>query len=115
MASTPVKLHAIPNSERLPAAGAVAIAAADSSLKMTVTLRLRRRPGAPPPPAPGAAAGIPPKSRHYMSREEFEQKHGAAAADIDSIRAFAAAHGMTLTESSTARRTAVLAGTVAQM
>jgi len=115
MASTPVKLHAIPNSERLPAAGAAAIAAADPSLEMTVTLRLRRRPGAPPPPAPGAAAGIPPKSRHYMTREEFEQKHGAAAADIDSIRAFAATNGMTLTESSTGRRTAVLAGTVAQM
>jgi kumamolisin len=108
-----MKSHAVPNSTRLPAEGAVAIGAAEPGAKMTVSLRLRRRAGAPP--MPGAMAGVPAKSRHYLSREEYEQQYGAATADFAAVKTFAAKHGLTLTESDAGRRTAVLAGTVAQM
>jgi len=115
MPQMPMKFHPIPNSERSAAAGAVAIGAADPGAKLTVSLRLRHRPGAPPLPAPGATAGIPAKSRHYMSREDYAQQHGTTGADFDAVATFAAAHGLSVTESDAGRRTAVLAGTVAQI
>lgn len=115
MQKSPSMSHAIPNSARLPAAGAVAIGAADPGTKMTVTLRLRHRPGSAPPPAPGASAGVPVKSRRYLSRGEYAKQFGAADADFDRVKAFAAAHGLAVIETHTGRRTAVLAGTVAQL
>lgn len=86
MPQTPIKSRAIANSARLPAMGAVAIGAAEPGAKLTVTLRLRQRPGAPPLPSPGATAGIPAKSRHYLLRKEYEQQHGAAPADLASVK-----------------------------
>jgi kumamolisin len=49
-----------------------------------------------------------------MSRDEFAQAHGADPKDISAVRAFAAAHGLAVLEEHAARRTVVLAGTVAQ-
>jgi kumamolisin len=115
MPKTPVEFHEIAHSARPPVAGAVAIGAADPASMMTVSLRLRPNPDAPPPPAPGARAGVAAKSRTFLSREAYEQKHGATAADFAKVAAFAAAHGLTVTERHSGRRTAVLQGTVAQM
>jgi hypothetical protein len=100
MPQTPVKFGTIPNFARLPAAGSVPIRAADPGARLMVTLRQRRRPGAPLPlPAPGAPARVPANSRHCMSREDYAQQHGAAAADFDAVKAFATVHGLTVAES----------------
>lgn len=50
-----------------------------------------------------------------LTHEQFAARHGAGAADLEAIRAFAAAHGLTVVQQHSARRTVVLAGTVAQM
>ena len=53
--------------------------------------------------------------RQYLSRDEFAQHHGAAAADIAKVAAFAKAHGLAVVESSAARRSVVLSGTAAAL
>src|ERR1700742_4942556 len=47
-----------------------------------------------------------------ISREAFEQTFGAQAADIDAVRAFAQANGLSVSAVYPARRTVKLAGTV---
>ncbi|MBV8341615.1 MAG: S8/S53 family peptidase, partial [Gammaproteobacteria bacterium] len=49
-----------------------------------------------------------------LSREAFAAKHGASAADLAAVNAFARAHGLTVVQEHPARRTIVLSGTVAQ-
>jgi kumamolisin len=49
-----------------------------------------------------------------LSRAEFARRHGAHRADLDAVRDFAEAHGLAVVEEHSARRTVVLAGTVAQ-
>ncbi|HEX8756945.1 MAG TPA: S53 family peptidase [Steroidobacteraceae bacterium] len=50
----------------------------------------------------------------HLSRAEFARRHGAGRADLDSVRDFAEAHGLTVVQEHPARRTLVLTGTVAQ-
>ena len=50
--------------------------------------------------------------RHYLSREEFEAERGADPEDIAAIEAFAQEHNLTVVETSLAKRTIRLAGTV---
>ena len=50
-----------------------------------------------------------------LTREQFAGAHGTAEADLRAVGAFAAAHGLAVVQQHAARRTIVLAGTVAQM
>jgi kumamolisin len=79
---------------------------------MTVSIRVRRRADAPPLPDLSHAAGA---SGDIQSREAFAATYGADPADIERIEGFATEHALTVEEASVARRTVVLAGTVAQM
>src|SRR5579872_4423920 len=54
------------------------------------------------------------RSTPYLSRSEYGRRHGAGQADLDAVREFAEAHGLTVVQEHAARRTMVLAGTVAQ-
>jgi kumamolisin len=110
MPHDPNQHHPLLNSARPPAPGAVATGPLEAGAKVEVTLRLRRRPDASAPPAPGAESGTPAKSRRYSTREEYEAKYGASAEDIDAVKAFAKAHGLTVTDADAGRRTAMLAG-----
>ena len=56
-----------------------------------------------------------PNSTEYHSRGEFSVLHGADPADIAAIEAFAHENGLTVVESSAARRSVVLKGTAANM
>jgi subtilase family serine protease len=56
------------------------------------------------------AAGSVPR----LSREEYARTHGADQADIDKVHAFAATHGLTVTESHAGRRAITLEGTAVQ-
>jgi kumamolisin len=57
------------------------------------------------------AAKLPAQRRH-LSREEHARLYGADPADLDKVKAFASRHGLAVTDSSVARRTVHLLGTV---
>jgi kumamolisin len=92
----------IPGSERSPLPKSRVLGDAEPAQEATVTVFLRSKSAGTPPP--GA-----------MSRAEFAEKYGAAPADVQKVEAFARAHGLTVVESSSARRSVVLRGTVAQL
>jgi kumamolisin len=80
---------------------------------LTVTVHLRRSS------APGEIQAhalklsrSAPRDRKYLSREEFVAKHGADPADLTKIAAFAHEHGLTVVESSRAKCSVKLSGTI---
>jgi kumamolisin len=79
-----------------------------------VTIRLRSREGKKPI-ASADAFTKPIAKRKILSRQEFEQTHGADPQSIAKIEAFARQHKLTVKEKSAARRTVILSGTVAAM
>lgn len=100
-------------SERAAMPGARAVAPADPTERLEVTVLVRRRAGeALHARAAQLAAGS--ASAPYLTREEFAARHGADAADLAAVRAFAAAQGLAVVLEHAARRTVVLSGTVAQ-
>ena len=56
-----------------------------------------------------------PTQRQYLTREQLAADHGASPEDIDKVVAFAHAHHLAVVETSEARRSVWLAGTVAHM
>jgi len=100
-------------SERVAMAGARVLAPAESQERLEVSLIVRCRGrdqfrGRVAELASGHAA------EPCLSREEFAQRHGADAADLAAVRAFATSSGLTVVQEHAARRTVVLSGTVAQ-
>jgi kumamolisin len=110
---TPKKL-AIAGSERAPLEGAREIGPANPNEKLDVTIRLRSRAGKKPI-VNADAFTKPIAKRTILSRKEFEQSHGATPESIARVEAFAREHKLTVKETSAARRTVILTGTVAAM
>jgi kumamolisin len=100
-------------SERVPMPGAHVVAPADPTERLEVSVLVRRR-AAKEFHARAAQLAAGKTGAPYLSREEFAARHGADAADLAAVRAFAVAHGLTVVLEQAARRTVVLAGTVAQ-
>src|ERR1700677_294619 len=101
-------------SERAPLAGAREIGPSDPNEILDVTIRVRSR--SEKKPGVSAAEFIQPiEKRTFLSRKEFEQKHGANSDDIARVESFAREYGLTVKEKSAARRTVILSGTVAAM
>ena len=94
-----VPLH---GSERTPVPGARLVGPWDAGEHLEVTLRLRPRA-----PLPAAS----PRGEQALSREEYAARHGAAAEDVERVRAFAATHGLEVVDVHAGRRAVVLAGT----
>jgi len=108
--------HTIPGSDRHALEGATAIGPARADERIEVTLRLRAMtPVAHALTAAGAGDDTHPGQRRYLTREQFEATHGADAADIGAVAAFAKAHGLSVVESDAARRSVVLSGTTQSM
>ena len=107
--------HIIPGSMQTALAGAVSLGPVDPDQDLEITVRLRAAPGRAPLDLQAAVADQPPASRQYLSREQFAQAHGASAADIAAVAAFAQQHGMTVVSRSAPQRRVVLAGTAAAM
>jgi kumamolisin len=108
MANIPLK-----GSERVAMPGARVLAPADPTERLEVSVIVRRGAGEEfrgrvAALAAGQAGG------QTLSREEFAQRHGASAADLAAVRAFANAQGLMVVQEHAARRTVVLSGTVAQ-
>lgn len=107
MTSRPLK-----GSERSPLPNSRALGPADPAerLEVTVVVRAADRPGLHERMrrlATGAGAGA------RLSRADFARRHGASRADLDAVREFAESHGLAVVQEHSARRTLVLAGTVA--
>jgi kumamolisin len=114
MANTP-KRHTIPGSERAAVTGArtTGQVMADERIEVSVLVR----PASGPRDLAGSEALVdkPPAQRHYLSRDEFAKRHGAAAVDIAKVAEFARTHGLAVVEANAARRTVVLSGTAAAL
>src|SRR5271165_886527 len=53
-----------------------------------------------------------PVHRRHLTREEHAALHGSDRVDLDKVKKFASRHGLTVTDSSVARRTVHLVGNV---
>ncbi|MBO0738643.1 MAG: S8/S53 family peptidase [Alphaproteobacteria bacterium] len=106
--------HPLKGSERKPLNGAKAVGKADRSerLEVSVILRCRNSDGFDQRVSKLARRGG--GARHHLSREEFEQQFGADPVDIDAVKRFADAHGLSMVQQHAGRRTVVLSGTVAR-
>ena len=85
--------------------GATIIGAPPVADQIEVTVVVRRKAPLPPP-------GTAPQR---MSREQFADAYGASPADIANVEQFAVSEGLRVVSSNLARRTVVLAGTIAAM
>jgi kumamolisin len=112
--STPNKHFAIAGSERAPLQGAREIGPANPSEQVDVTIRLRSRAGKKPMVSADEFAK-PIQKRTVLSREDFEQRHGAHPDSIAQVESFAREHKLTVKEKNPGRRTVILSGTVAAM
>ncbi len=100
-----VRMTPIPNSEHHRPQQGTSIGPTPANQEVMVTVVLKRR-------QPLDLAGM--RGRR-MSRQEYTDQYGASQAAIDQITAFAAQHGLSVVETSRARRRVFLRGTVAQM
>ena len=108
--------HTIPGSEREALDGARAVGPARADERIEVTLRLRAKtPLTHALGASGTGDDTHPGQRKYLTREQFAASHGADAADLTAVAAFAKAHGLAVLESDAARRSVVLSGTTQSM
>jgi len=105
----------IPGSERAPLPGTRAVGTLDPTERIEVTVRIRQRPSTSRGMAQSAAEAPQLAQREYLSRDEFAQAYGADPKDIAAVKKFAGEHQLAVVSSSVARRSVVLAGTVAAM
>ncbi len=92
----------IPGSERSPLPGSRILGDAEPTQEATVTVFLRSK-----------GAGVPPPGA--LSRVEFADAYGADPGDVQKVEDFARAHGLSVVDSSSGRRSVVLRGTIAQL
>ena len=112
--STPTKRLPLAGSERTPMEGAREIGPANPNQEVEVTIRLRSRSGKRPIMSE-AELKKPIQDRTILSRAEFASRYGADPASIARVESFALAHNLKVKETSAARRTVILSGTVAAM
>jgi kumamolisin len=101
-------------SERAPLSGSRAMGPADPSERVEVSVLLRRR-GRQDFQDRIRRIASGDRSTGHLAREDFARQYGAESADIAAIKAFATSHGLSVVQEDAARRTVVLAGTVAQV
>jgi kumamolisin len=82
--------------------------------RFEVTVRVRRKTPLKKLAAAACYADQALKSRRYLTREEYASEHSADAADLAKVENFARGYGLTVVETSPARRSVFLSGTVAQ-
>jgi len=88
----------------------------DSNPAEVVNLTVRVRPKSPRQQLVNTVRDLAsklPAHRRHLTREEHAALHGSDRADLDKIKKFASRHGLAVTDSSVARRTVHLVGTVA--
>jgi kumamolisin len=109
MARIPLK-----GSEKTPLPGSRAVGPADPTERVLVSMLLRRRGQREfQERVRRLAAGD--RSVGILGREQFAHHFGADPADIAAVKTFASRNGLSVIQESVARRTVVVAGTVAQV
>ncbi len=111
--STPKKVS-LAGSERAPMEGAREIGPANPNETVDVTIRLRSRAGKKPMVSANEFTK-PVEERTVLSRQEFEQQHGADPDSVARVETFAREHKLAVKEKNAGRRTVVISGTVAAM
>jgi Pro-kumamolisin, activation domain len=106
------KSHALAGSERPRPDTHKLIGALDPGQRIGVTVVVRHRPGAQGPPELDDWAATPRRERRVLSRDEFEREHGADAADLARVEAFAHEHGLEVADSHAGTRAITLEGSV---
>jgi len=96
----------LPGSERTALPLAADAGPVDGTQRIEITLIIRRRA-----PLPQALVEGPTT----VTRDELAQQHGIDPADLESLRAVLAAHGLAITETHTGGRRVKIAGTVADL
>ncbi len=112
--STQAKHVPLAGSHRNAVPGSTVIGPAHPDQRIEVTVRLRARAAIPHSVRMDATAERHGE-RRYLTREQLAADHGALPEDIAKVAAFAHAHHLAVIETSEARRSVWLAGTVAQM
>src|SRR5450755_2197178 len=110
MSVPPAGFQRLSGSDLPPVAGAVRTEAADPDEQALVSVLLRRRPGAPS--SAGALADVTASRRGHLSHQEFAAAFVADPGDIAVVEAFAGEYGLAVLETSAARRTVRLSGTI---
>jgi kumamolisin len=105
---------ALRDSERAPLHGAQLMGEAPPEERIQVTLRLRSRSSKKDPLKEEWGDPLP-QNRKYLTREEFEARHGADPQDFGKIENFATEHHLAVVEADAARRAVVLTGTSASV
>jgi hypothetical protein len=91
------------------------LGAARAREAVKVMLIVRRRPDGPPLKDLEYFTKVPIPFRTKLSRQQFEDAHGAMQADLDEVGKFCLSHGLEVVQSHRSRRSMVASGTVAQM
>jgi kumamolisin len=110
MATTQAKLAGTDNP---PHPCAHAVGPADPNQVMTVTVMVRSRNEEGAKAAVKEMSALPVSKRRRMSHQEFTASYGADPADMKRVEDFGRAHGLQVVESSVAKKTVILKGTVA--
>jgi kumamolisin len=109
--SEPKTTLAVAGSERAPMRGAKEIGPANPEEMVEVTIRLRSRAGRKAMVSAEEYAK-PLAQRKLFTRREFAQAHGAEPGNIARVEKFAHEHNLKIKETSAARRTVIVSGTV---
>ncbi len=102
-------------SHRTAATGSAVIGPAHADERVEVTLRLRPRAAIPSKVRSEATTTRSHKARQYLTRDQLSANHGASPEDIAKVEAFARANDLAVVQTSEARRSVWLSGTVAQL
>ena len=105
----------IQGSEYIPLQGAKALGPVDPLEHLTVTVVVRPRRPAPSLHDDSSLATLLPRDRQYLSRDDFEARHGSHPDDFARIQRFAREHGLEVVETSPIRHAVVLQGTAADL
>jgi kumamolisin len=105
--------HVLKGSERKAVKDARSLGKADPAERLEVTVLLRHRA------ADALRERVKELNRssvqsEHIKREDFAKQFGADPGDIQEVKKFASSHGLAVVQEDPARRTVVLAGTVAQ-
>ena len=106
---------ALPGSERHARRGSRVVGAPDPHEQIKISVLVRPRQTLPSPASAKELTATLPHKRKYLTREQFAASYGANPGDIGKVEAFAHQHNLTVAEVSAARRTVVLAGTIAAL
>src|ERR1700687_4454607 len=97
-----------------PIRGAKRRGKVDDREVFTATILIRRRPGGPALKDMRYFSATPPSMRERLTRSAFEERHGAAYGDLESVASFVREYQLQVTETNRSRRVVEVRGTVAQ-